>query len=149
MNIDIRQAWLDFYQSKGYKKIDSAPLVHPAFPTSFNMSAGLVQLDPRIRMPTKSNPLKECLVQKCVRYFDINRVGDNNHLSFFEMAGAFEVVEINIEQTILNVWEFLTAKLQINPLNLWITMFDKDIVVDKEISLSDDLSLSLSLSARW
>jgi len=95
MNINIRLAWLDFYQSKGYKKIDSAPLVHPAFPTSFNMSAGLVQLDPRIRMPTKSSPLKECLVQKCVRYFDINRVGDNNHLSFFEMAGAFEVVEIN------------------------------------------------------
>jgi alanyl-tRNA synthetase len=37
MTLDIRQAWLDFYQSKGYSKIDSAPLVHPAFPTSFNL----------------------------------------------------------------------------------------------------------------
>jgi len=101
--IDIRQKWLDYYQALGYKIIPSAPLVHPAFPTSFNMSAGLIQLDPKIRSPKKIKPLKECLIQKCVRHFDINKVGDNTHLSFFEMAGAFEVGNFDEVETVSNI----------------------------------------------
>ena len=109
------------------------------------MSAGMVQLDPKIRLPKKIEASKECLVQKCVRHFDINRVSDKSHLSFFEMAGAFEVVKFNEKQTIVNIWNFLTKELKINPQKLWITAFNKDKVVDKVIALPEGLKEHLVL----
>jgi len=136
---NIRQLWLNYYQNKGFKKIKSAPLVHPAFPRAFNMSAGLVQLDSRIRSAKKIKPSKECLVQKCVRYFDIPKVGDNSHLSFFEMAGAFEIVEFKREKTIMDCWNFLTRKLGLDPQKIWITAFNKDKILNTKISLDSNL----------
>lgn len=147
--MDIRQAWLDYYQAKGFKIIPSSPLVHPAFPTSFNMSVGMVQLDYKIRLPKKIEPSEECLIQKCVRYFDINKVGDKGHLSFFEMAGAFEVVDFDYKKTITDTWCFLTEKLDIDPQELWITAFNKDKVVDKTIALPQEVKEFLpSLGAK-
>lgn len=137
--VNIGQTWLDYYQSLGYIRIPSAPLVHPAFPTSFNMSAGMVQMDPQIRSTKKITPSKKCLVQKCIRHFDIDKVGNNNYLSFFEMTGAFEINEFNEKQTIICLWKFLTEKLFINPKKLWITAFDKDKVVDRQIFLPNDI----------
>ena len=123
----------------GYKIIPSAPLVHPVFPTSFNMSAGLVQLDPRIRSPIKIKPFRECLIQKCVRHFDINKVGDDTHLSFFEMAGAFEVGDFNDIKTISNIWNFLIKNLRIDSNKIWVTAFNKEIIYDKKIELPENL----------
>ena len=139
MKINIKKKWLDFYQSLGFKKIETASLVHPSFPTSFNMSAGLVQLDPRIRQKDKVEASKECLVQKCVRHFDIHKVGDSSHLSFFEMAAAFEVVVIDEKKTIKNIWDFLTEELEIGIDKLWVTAFDQERVAGKTISLPDGL----------
>ncbi len=61
--VNIRQLWFNYYHSLGFEIIPGAPLVHPAFPMSFNMSAGLVQLDPKIRSPKKVKPEKQVLVQ--------------------------------------------------------------------------------------
>ncbi len=135
----LRTAWLEFYQKQGFAKIKSAPLIHPAFPLSFNMSSGLVQLDPQIRSPQKVSSQKQCLVQKCVRYFDIPRVGNTTHLSFFEMAGAFEIGEFNEAETVLNLWNFLTQVLKINPKSLWLTMFDQDETCGVKVKLNGEL----------
>jgi len=137
--MNIRQAWLDYYYSKGFQIIPSAPLVHPLFPTSFNMSAGLIQLDPKIRSLTKLKPYKQCLVQKCFRNFDIHKIGDKSHLSFFEMTGSFEVGEFNETNTISVIWEFLTQILKIDPNRIYITFFDSEIIVDRKIALSEEL----------
>lgn len=133
MNTDIRSAWLDYYQSLGFNKISGAPLVHPLFPMSFNMSAGLVQLDPQIRSPKKVIPQKQCLVQKCFRHFDVDKVGDNNHLSFFEMTGAFEIGTFSETQTVKYLWDFLTIKLKIDPKRLWITSFNQQEITGKKV----------------
>jgi len=126
MNPDIRKAWLDYYQSAGYTKITSAPLVHPAFPISFNMSAGLVQVAPIVMQKEKVAPQKYCLVQKCVRYFDIKNVGDSIHLSFFEMPGAFEINNFEEVAVIEKLRAFLTENLEIPNERLWITSFNQD-----------------------
>lgn len=55
------------------------------------------------------------------------------------MAGAFEIIDFDEKKTILDIWQFLTEKLKINPKKLWITAFDKDKVADKTISLSKEL----------
>ncbi len=132
--VNIRQLWLDYYQNLGFKLIPSAPLVHPSFPMSFNMSAGLVQLDPKIRSPKKVKPGKQVLIQKCFRHFDIDKVGDDTHLTFFEMPGAFEIVDFDEVKTIEMIWNFLSQILHLDPQKLWITSFHKDKVEDKVIS---------------
>jgi alanyl-tRNA synthetase len=135
----IRQAWLNYYNNLGFTTIPSAPLVHPAFPLSFNMSAGLIQLDPQIRSKTKTPPSKQCLIQKCFRYFDLDKIDDDSHLSFFEMAGAFEIAQFDESKTIENLWNFVVNVLEINPDKIWITIFTKDQVADKTIETSKGL----------
>ncbi|OGK44243.1 hypothetical protein A3B40_03695 [Candidatus Roizmanbacteria bacterium RIFCSPLOWO2_01_FULL_37_16] len=148
MNVDLIEAWLNYYQSKGFRKIQSAPLIHPLFPTSFNMSAGIVQLDAKIRSPKKITSHKECLVQKCFRHFDISKVGDNTHLSFFEMATSFEIGNANEEIAINDLWRFLTDNLTIDEKKLWITTFSQDRIANKPISLSKKLLSLISHIAK-
>ncbi len=132
--VNIRQLWLNYYNSFGFEIIPGAPLVHPSFPMSFNMSAGLVQLDPMIRSPKKVKPGKQVLIQKCFRHFDIDKVGDDTHLTFFEMPGAFEIGEFDEVKTVEYIWKFLTEILQIDQERLWITSFNKDEVSGTTIS---------------
>jgi len=74
-----------------------------------------------------------------VRHFDIEKVGDESHLSFFEMAGAFEVVDYNKLDTVKHTWEFLTQELKINPAKLWASVFNKDKVAGRVIDLEAEL----------
>jgi alanyl-tRNA synthetase len=136
---DIRNEWISFYKSLGYASIKSAPLIHPLFPLSFNMSAGLVQLDPLIRGKQKIDLLKQCVIQKCFRYFDLDKIGDDTHLSFFEMAGAFEIGKFEDKETIERLYFFLTNILGINPEKLFITSFDQDQIANKKIVLDSHL----------
>lgn len=131
----IRQTWLDYHSGLGYEKIPSAPLVHPSFPMSFNMSAGLVQLDPIIRQSTPAKASKKCLVQKCFRHFDLDKIGDTTHLTFFEMPGAFEIVDLDEIATVYTLWNFLTQTLGIDPSKIWITCFNQDKFGDSTIKM--------------
>lgn len=137
--LPIRQAWRAYYQPLGYRELPSADLAHPAFPTAFNMSAGLVQIDDRVRSDAPVKPAKEFTIQKCVRYFDIPKVGDSRHLSFFEMPGVFQIGQVNEIEVIDQIWRFLSEKLALNPKKIWVTAFHQDQVADKNISLDPTL----------
>ncbi len=91
----IANQFVTFYKLKGAEILPSSPLIHPLFPMSFNMSTGLVQLDPLLRSKDIIHNKKMAVVQKCFRQFDINKVADLAHLSFFEMGGYFEVGMLN------------------------------------------------------
>ena len=136
---DVKKEWTNYYRSLGYSLLQSAPLIHPLFPMSFNMSAGLVQLDPLIRGKKKIDLLKQCVIQKCFRYFDLDKIGDDTHLSFFEMAGAFEIGKFEDKETIERLYFFLTNILGINPEKLFITSFDQDQIANKKIVLDSHL----------
>ena len=138
VNINVRQAWLDYYKDLGFEEIPSAPLIHPAFPTSFNMSAGLVQIAPIVASKTKVSPIKQCLIQKCIRYFDIKKVVDGIHLSFFEMPGAFEIVDFEEIEVVAKLWRFLTSVIQINPNKIWVTSFDENQI--NQIQIKQDIN---------
>ena len=137
MSVSIN--WIQHFSQLGYKSVAYEPIVHEIFPTTFNMSVGVVQMDPMIRSSKHMSPIKEVLVQPCVRHFDIEKVGDESHLSFFEMAGAFEVVDYNKLDTVNHTWEFLTQELKINPAKLWASVFNKDEVAGRVIDLEAEL----------
>lgn len=122
MDVDnVAIEFIKYFEGYGYKNEPSASLVHKLFPMSFNMSAGMVQLDKLIRSSHKINR-KISVIQKCFRHFDVGLVGDNTHLSFFEMAGAFIIGEYSREDEIKKLFNFLT-KLGFKKEKIHVTVF--------------------------
>jgi len=135
---ELRNIILNHYNSLSYKIQDSAPLIHPYFPMSFNMSAGFVQLEPFINGDKKIENYKITTIQKCIRHFDLNKAGsDNSHMTFFEMWGALTVSKVDREADISEIWNFLTKKLNIPLDKLAVTVFKggrvKNLHFEKDI----------------
>jgi len=127
MNSDeLRQTFLDFFRDRGHRIIPSSSLVPHNDPTLLFTTAGMVQLKPYflgLEIPP-SPRLASC--QKCFRTTDIETVGDNKHLTFFEMLGNFSVGDYFKKEAIAWAWEFVTECLKLSPEQLWITIYTED-----------------------
>jgi len=125
---DIRQKYLEFFQSKGHSIIPSAPLVPENDPSVLFNTAGMQPLIPYLL--GKPHPMGKRLVdvQKCVRTGDIDEVGDDTHLTFFEMLGNWSLGEYFKEESISWSWEFLTDSkwLALDPKMISVTVFEGD-----------------------
>lgn len=84
---ELRQKFLDFFKEKGHAIIPSASVVPENDPTVLFTTAGMHPLVPYLQ--GQPHPMGKRLAdaQKCVRTDDIDEVGDNRHLTFFEMLG--------------------------------------------------------------
>lgn len=140
MNIShITEQFLFFYNSKGVEILSSSPLIHPLFPISFNMSAGLVQLDHLLRSNDIIENKRMVVVQKCFRHFDVNKVTDYSHLSFFEMGGYFEVGNFDKATAMKYIYDLLVGVYKIDPSRLWITVFSGGDVFGKQFSKDQEI----------
>jgi alanyl-tRNA synthetase len=84
---DIRERFLDAFGAAGFRRSPALSLLQPTIKTSFLFSVGFV--DVLDAVAGKSVHLDgAATVQRCFRHFDMSRVADETHLSFFEMAGA-------------------------------------------------------------
>ncbi|NEO87092.1 MAG: hypothetical protein F6J87_22955 [Spirulina sp. SIO3F2] len=121
---EIRNRFIDYYQSQGFQMLPRASLLHPSIPMSFVMSAGLAQVEMALSLSPSSLGQQFVLVQDCFRHFDLDKIGyDDSHLSLFEMPGAF-MFGVNAKQaTIRRMWELATQEFQIDPERLWVSYF--------------------------
>ncbi|MBQ4049637.1 MAG: alanine--tRNA ligase [Clostridia bacterium] len=138
-NIDskiLRKMWLDFYKSKGHAIIASASLIPENDPTVLFTTAGMHPLVPYLLGAEHPAGKRLADVQKCVRTGDIDEVGDNSHLTFFEMLGNWSLGDYFKQEQIRWSYEFLTSEqyLGLNPDNLAVTVFagDEDCPRDEE-----------------
>jgi len=133
---ELRQKYLDFFESKGHAIIPSAPLVPENDPTVLFTTAGMHPLVPFLM--GEKHPLGKRLasVQKCVRTADIDEVGDNRHLTFFEMLGNWSLGDYFKKEAIEWSFEFITSEkwLGLDPRRLYVTVFegDDDAPLDQE-----------------
>jgi len=106
---EIRDKFKDFFESKGHKYVSSASLIPEHDASVLLTTAGMQQFKPYFA--GKDNPYndKAISIQKCFRTSDIDDVGDETHLTFFEMFGNFGFNgQVNKKMAINWAWEFLT-----------------------------------------
>ena len=124
--IEIRKKYLDYFKTHGHKVIPSSPLIPENDPSVLFNTAGMQPLVPYLL--GQPHPLGKRLVdyQKCVRTNDIDEVGDNRHLTYFEMLGNWSLGDYFKEESIKMSFEFLTKELGIPVEKLSVTVFEGD-----------------------
>lgn len=125
---ELRDKYLAFFKARGHAIIPSAPLVPENDPSVLFNTAGMQPLVPYLL--GKPHPMGKRIVdvQKCVRTGDIDDVGDDTHLTFFEMLGNWSLGDYFKQESIEWSWEFLTSKewLGLDPKMLSVTVFEGD-----------------------
>ncbi len=126
--IEIRNKYLNFFKRHGHAVIPSAPLVPENDPSVLFTTAGMQPLVPYLLGEKHPAGNKLTDYQKCVRTVDIDDVGDNRHLTYFEMLGNWSLGAYFKEESIAMSFEFLTKELGIPVEKLSVTCFagDKD-----------------------
>ena len=133
---ELRQLYLDFFKTKKHAIIPSASLIPENDPTVLFTTAGMHPLVPYLM--GEKHPLGKRLAnsQKCIRTGDIEDVGDNRHLTFFEMLCNWSLGDYFKKEAIEWSWEFLTDKkwLGLEPQRLYVTVFmgEGEIPKDEE-----------------
>lgn len=131
MNISsdsIRQKYLEFFKSKNHVIIPSASVVPENDPTVLFNTAWMQPLVPYLLWEEHPSGKRLADSQKCIRTGDIEEVGDNSHLTFFEMLGNWSLGDYFKEDSIAYSYEFLTSSewLGLDPKKIAVTVFEGD-----------------------
>jgi alanyl-tRNA synthetase len=127
---------LEFFEKHGHKIIPSASLIPENDPTVLFTTAGMHPLVPFLLGQIHPEGKRLADAQKCIRTVDIDNVGDDVHLTFFEMLGNWSLGDYWKEDAIKWSFEFLTKELNIPLERLAVSCFagDKDAPKDEESS---------------
>lgn len=132
----LRTKWLEFFKEKGHTIIPSSSLVPENDPSVLFTMAGMFPLVPYLMGQEHPGGVRVANVQKCIRTIDIDDVGDNTHLTFFEMMGNWSFGDYFKKEAIEWSYEFLTDAKWLNiPLDrLAFSVFagDEDAPFDDE-----------------
>ena len=130
---EIRQAFLDFFHSKGHQVVASSSLVPNNDPTLLFTNAGMNQFKDLFLGLDKRNYVRATTSQRCVRaggkHNDLENVGYTaRHHTFFEMLGNFSFGDYFKHDAINFAWELLTSEKWFNlPKDrLWVTVYETD-----------------------
>ncbi|MDD3190278.1 MAG: alanine--tRNA ligase [Candidatus Pacebacteria bacterium] len=150
---ELRERYINFFISKGHKRIPSASVVPENDPTVLFTTAGMHPLVPYLLGEKHPEGARLTSVQKCVRTGDIEDVGDSTHNTFFEMLGNWSLGDYFKDESIRWSFEFLTDEkyLGIDPKRLKVTVFegDEDAPKDEEsIKIWQECFASVGIEAK-
>ncbi len=109
---EIRKKFIDFFKKNGHAEVPSSSLI-PTDPSVLFTSAGMQQFKPYYLNEKSPYSDKTVSVQKCFRTSDLDSIGDETHLSFFEMLGNFSFGDYFKEGAIKYAHEFITKELDL------------------------------------
>ncbi len=107
---EIKDKWFKFFEKHGFKRIESASIIPENDPTVLFTTAGMHPLVPYLLGAKHPAGNKICDIQRCIRTSDIDSVGDESHLTSFEMLGNWYLGSCPKEEMIKFSYEFLTSK---------------------------------------
>ena len=128
---EIRQQFLEFFQSKGHAIVASSPVVPHDDPTLLFTNAGMNQFKDVFLGFDKRPYSRATTSQKCIRaggkHNDLENVGYTaRHHTFFEMLGNFSFGDYFKRDALLYAWELLTRVFSLPPEKLWVTVYAED-----------------------
>ncbi|MBC8532095.1 alanine--tRNA ligase [Gehongia tenuis] len=125
---ELREKFIQFFQEKGHAVIKSASLIPENDPTVLFTTAGMHPLVPYLMGEKHPMGTRLTDAQKCLRTGDIDEVGDDAHLTFFEMLGNWSLGDYFKKEAIANSYEFLTSPkwLGLDPDRLAFSVFAGD-----------------------
>jgi alanyl-tRNA synthetase len=126
---EIRESFLDFFESKGHKIVSSAPMVVKDDPTLMFINAGMNQFKDLFLGNAEVKSPRIADSQKCIRVSgkqnDLEEVGvDTYHHTMFEMLGNWSFGDYFKKEAIAWAWEFLTEVCKIEKDWLYVTVFE-------------------------
>jgi alanyl-tRNA synthetase len=128
---EIRQAFLEFFKSKGHKIVPSAPIVVKNDPTLMFINSGMAPFKDYF-LGNQAPPAKRIAdTQKCLRvsgkHNDLEEVGvDTYHHTMFEMLGNWSFGDYFKKEAIQWSWELLTEVYKLDKTKLYVTVFEGD-----------------------
>ena len=128
---ELRQKFLDYFQSHGHETVSSSSLVPGNDPTLLFTNAGMVQFKDVFLGRETRDYVRATTSQRCVRaggkHNDLENVGYTaRHHTFFEMLGNFSFGDYFKQDAIKFAWDFLTNELKLPKEKLWVTVFTED-----------------------
>ena len=137
---DLRSKFLQFFKDRGHSVIESASVVPDNDPTCLFITAGMQPLVPYLLGSDHPAGNRLVDVQKCIRTGDIEEVGDDVHLTFFEMLGNWSLGDYFKQEAVAWSFEFLTSPeflgLPMDRLAVSVFAGDDDAPFDKEAYLA-------------
>ncbi|MFV8817776.1 alanine--tRNA ligase [Haliea sp. E17] len=129
--VEIREAFLDFFEKNGHTRVPSSSLVPANDPTLLFTNAGMNQFKDTFLGTDPREYNRAASSQRCVRaggkHNDLENVGYTaRHHTFFEMLGNFSFGDYFKQDAIRFAWQFLTETLQLPPERLWVTCHISD-----------------------
>ena len=151
---EIRSRFLKYFKNHGHSVVESAPLPISGDPTLLFNAAGMAPLKPYFLGEEEPSNKRLASCQKCIRTIDIDSVGKTpRHCTFFEMLGNFSIGDYFKKQAIEFSWDFLLRELNLNPCNLWVTVYKDDFeaadIWIKEIGFPKERLLFLDDDNFW
>ncbi len=129
----LRRLYIDFFvKNHGHAEVKGASLIPENDPTVLFTTAGMHPLVPFLLGEKHPSGTRIVNVQKCIRTGDIEEVGDNTHLTFFEMLGNWSLGDYFKEGAIKMSFDFLTKELGISLDDLAFTCFEGDSDAPKD-----------------
>jgi len=131
----LREKYINFFKKHNHVQVESSSTIPDKNDqTVLFTTAGMQQFVPNLMGTPHKKGKKLMSVQKCVRTVDIDEVGDNRHLTFFEMLGNWSLGDYFKKEAIEWSYEFLITELGIPKHKLWVTVYggDESIPYDQE-----------------
>src|SRR6266536_3411777 len=122
---EVRELFLDFFASKGHLKMPSSSLI-PNDPTVLLTSVVIQQMIPFFLVRATHQVLRLTFLLRCFRTTDIDIVGNERTLTFFEMLGNFSVGDYFKREAVAFAWEFLTQVVKLPAERLHPTVHPED-----------------------
>ncbi|MBQ8044175.1 MAG: alanine--tRNA ligase [Clostridia bacterium] len=130
--INLRDKYIEFFESKGHVRVPSAPVVPENDPSVLFNTAGMQPLVPYLKGQPHPYGKRLCDYQKCVRTNDLDSIGDTTHHTFFEMLGNWSLGDYFKKESVNWSFEFLTKWLGIPVERLAVTVFRGNDFVERD-----------------
>ena len=130
--INLRDKYIEFFESKGHVRVPSAPVVPENDPSVLFTTAGMHPLVPYLLGESHPAGNRICDVQRCIRTGDLDSIGDTTHHTFFEMLGNWSLGDYFKKESVNWSFEFLTKWLEIPVEKLAVTVFKGNDFVERD-----------------